>query len=167
MVHHDIDEVLLTAEQIDARIREMGRQIAQDLDALDQDAEVVLVPILTGAIVFLADLVRHLPLKLKIDVVTISSYPGTTTSSKGAALVGALPRDGGTVRLIREELARHEPATLQCCVLLRKTIPPALATPCEYVGFDIPDKFVVGFGLDYDHYYRNLPYIGTLKPEAI
>ena len=74
---------------------------------------------------------------------------------------------GGTLRLLRRELARHGPASLRSCVLLRKDRESAMETPCEYVGFDIPDEFVVGYGLDSDNYYRNLPDSGTLKKEAL
>ena len=74
---------------------------------------------------------------------------------------------GGTLKLIRSELARLRPKSLRACVLLRKKRPSAYEVPCEYVGFDIPDVFVVGYGLDYDNYYRNLPDIGTLKKEAL
>jgi hypoxanthine phosphoribosyltransferase len=74
---------------------------------------------------------------------------------------------GRTLRLVREEISRRGPRSVRTCVLLRKQIRSALETPCEYVGFDIPDEFVVGYGLDYDNYYRNLPEVGTLKKEAM
>lgn len=178
----DIDHVLISREQIHRRIREMGEEIARDLASLGPDAEIVLVPILTGSLIFVADLVRELPLKLKLSVVTVSSYPGKSTSAKKAAIIGALPDDlagkdvvivddildsGQTISLIRGEIEARRPRSLRTCVLLRKTIPTALATPCEYVGFDIPDEFVVGYGLDYDSYYRNLPDVCTLKREVL
>jgi hypoxanthine phosphoribosyltransferase len=74
---------------------------------------------------------------------------------------------GGTIRLIREELTKRRPKSVRACVLLRKQRPSALETPCEYIGFDIPDVFVVGYGLDYNNYYRNLPDIGTLREDAL
>lgn len=149
---------------------------------LNDDGEIVLVPILTGSIIFVADLMRCLPNKIRIGVVTATSYPGKSTTSQGAALASELPDDlegkhvlvvddildsGNTIRLVREEIARRNPLSVRVCVLLRKQRPVAMDTPCEYVGFDIPDEFVVGYGLDYDDYYRNLPDIGTLKREAM
>ena len=181
-MHTDIARVLLTAEQIATRIAELSRQISDDLDRLGPSEGIVLVPVLTGSIIFVADLVRRLPLKLRIGVTTVSSYPGKSTQSSGAGLVGQLPPalsgrhvlvlddildSGRTLRLLREAIGAQRPASLRTCVLLRKQIPAALATPCDYVGFDIPDVFVVGYGLDYDDHYRNLPYVGVLRPEAL
>ncbi|MCA9290268.1 MAG: hypoxanthine phosphoribosyltransferase [Phycisphaerales bacterium] len=177
----DIDAILISREQIAERVRELGREIAGDLDAMDDGAEIVLLPILTGAVIFVADLMRQLPQKVRIKVVTVSSYPGTATSSKGADIIGALPEElggkhvliiddildsGQTIRAIRAAVEARDPRSVRACVLLRKQIESAMSTPCEYVGFDIPDRFVVGYGLDYDNYYRNLPDIGTLRPEA-
>lgn len=181
-MHQDIDRILVTREQIAERIRELGTRISADLDELEQDAEIILMPIMTGSIIFLADLIRQLPQKIRIDVATVRSYPGKAMTSKGAQLLGNIPDDlagrhvliiddildsGNTIRLIREEVRQRGPLSVRTCVLLRKTIESAMNTPCEYVGFDIPDEFVVGYGLDYDHYYRNLPDIATLKPEAL
>lgn len=178
----DIDRILLTRDQIARRIAAMGQEIERDLAGAGEDGEVVLVPILTGAIIFVADLMRHLSLKMRIDVVAISSYPGKSTTSQGAQIASVIPEgienkhvlivddvldSGGTIRLIRQAIEQKNPASLRACVLLRKQIPSALETPCEYVGFDIPNEFVVGYGLDYDHYYRNLPDIGTLKEAAL
>ena len=181
-VHADLEEILIDRDRIAARITELAADIRRDLEGLDDDGEIVLVPILTGSIIFVADLIRHLPQKLRIEVVTANSYPGKATRSSGAEIVGAVARDvegkhvlviddildsGGTLKLIREELSKRNPRTLRACVLLRKQRPTAMATPCEYVGFDIPDVFVVGYGLDYNNYYRNLPDIGILKEEAM
>lgn len=181
-VSGDIDRVLVSEVQIAKRIHQLGEEIANDFDALGPNAEIVLVPILTGSVIFVADLLRQLPQKVRLDVVTVSSYPGTSTKSKGASVVGLLPENvsgkhaliiddildsGNTIRLIRKELESRNPLSVRACVLLRKTIQSAMDTPCEYVGFDIPDEFVVGYGLDYDHYYRNLPYIGCLRREAL
>jgi len=183
-VQGDIERVLIDRQRIAARIKELAAEIRRDLDDLSRDGEIVLVPILTGSIIFIADLMRELPQKVRISVVAVSSYPGKTTATKGAAIAGALPGandlegkhvliiddildSGSTIRLVRQEIATRKPKSVRCCVLLRKKIPSALATPCEYVGFDIPDEFVVGYGLDYDNFYRNLPEIGTLKREAM
>lgn len=178
----DLDKVLISRTRIAQRISALGAEIRRDLDDLSRDGEIVLVPVLTGSIIFVADLMRELPNKIRISVVAVSSYPGRATQSKGVELSSALPDDlrgkhvlivddildsGSTIRLMRQQIATRHPKSVRACVLLRKTIPSALQTPCEYVGFDIPDEFVVGYGLDYDNYYRNLPDIGTLKREAM
>jgi hypoxanthine phosphoribosyltransferase len=182
VVRSDIDTILISRDRIAQRIIELGQDIARDLDDLGEDGEIMLVPILTGSIIFVADLMRCLPQKIRIGVLTASSYPGKSTVSKGVQIAGALPDDlegkhvlivddvldsGSTIRLVRSEIEKRHPATVRAVVLLRKTIESAMSTPCEYVGFDIPDKFVVGYGLDYDDYYRNLPDIGTLKEAAM
>jgi hypoxanthine phosphoribosyltransferase len=184
-VHADIDRVLISRERIAERIRELGGAIRRDLDDLNRGAsagEVMLVPVLTGSIIFVADLMRELPHKMRINLVGASSYPGKAMTSQQLKLTDTLPEDlhgqhvlivddildsGRTVRQIRELIADRRPSSVRACVLLRKTIPSALQTPCEYVGFDIPDEFVVGYGLDYNNYYRNLPDIVTLKHEAL
>jgi len=181
-VHADIEQVLLGRDRIAARIVELGDAITQDLEALDEEAEIVLVAIMSGAVIFLADLIRQLPQKLRIEVVTVTSYPGKSTESRGPQIHGELAAQydgrhvvivddildsGGTLKLMRAEIQRRNPLTLRSCVLLRKQRPSAMAVPCEYVGFDIPDVFVVGYGLDYDNYYRNLPDIGCLKERAL
>ena len=181
-MHADVDRVLVTRERIATRVRELAAEISRDLTSLAPGTEVVLMPVLTGSMIFVADLIRELPHKIRLDVITVSSYPGKSTTSQGPVLRSNLPEDlhdkhviivddildsGQTLATIRAALHDREPAGVQACVLLRKTIDVALATPCEYIGFDIPDEFVVGYGLDYDHYYRNLPEIVTLKSDAL
>ncbi|MCP3905155.1 MAG: hypoxanthine phosphoribosyltransferase [Planctomycetes bacterium] len=178
----DIDRVLIDRRRIEQRVHELGAQIRKDLESITDHDEITLVPILTGSIIFVADLIRHLPQRMRIDVVTASSYAGRTTSSSGDPLLGNLPADlsgrwvlivddildsGTTIRRVRKAVASLAPASLRVCVLLRKQIPPALETPAEYVGFDIPDEFVVGYGLDYNGLYRNFPDIGVLKQKAL
>jgi len=180
-VKADLDKVLFDSEQIAARIGALAQEISRDLDELPEDSEIVLVSILTGSVIFVADLIRQLPQKLRIELVTVKSYPGRSTVSQGSRLIDGIDESiegkhvlivddildsGGTLRLIRAELSQRNPMSLRACVLLRKQRPSAMATPCEYVGFDIPDVFVVGYGLDFDNYYRNLPVIGTLREEA-
>lgn len=174
----DIDRILIGRRDIAARIAELGAEIVRDFEDLHEDIEIVLVPVLTGSIIFVADLIRHLPHKIRISVITASSYVGQTTTSSGDPVVGAVHDDlsnkfvlilddildsGHTIRRIRAEIEAHAPKIVRACVLLRKELPAAMDTKCEYVGFDIPDEFVVGYGLDYDGYYRNLPDIGILK----
>lgn len=180
-VRSDLESILITRNEIARRVEAMADAISNDLGDLDDGGEVTLVPVLAGSMIFVADLMRHLPYKLRIELVTVSSYPGDSTESRGAQLVGSLPDaldgrhvlviddildSGATLSLIRAELARRRPASLRTCVLLRKDRPSAKAVPCDYVGFDIPDLFVVGYGLDHDNYYRNLPEIGVLKAHA-
>ncbi len=181
-VRSDIDKVLISREKIARRIVELGEEISRDLARLDEDGEILLVPILTGSIIFVADLMRCLPQKLRIEMLTASSYPGKSTESQGVKIVSELPDDlsgrhilivddildsGNTIRLVRQAITGRGPRSVWTCVLLRKQIESAMTTPCEYIGFDIPDEFVVGYGLDYDDYYRNLPDVVTLKREAL
>jgi hypoxanthine phosphoribosyltransferase len=180
----DIERVLISRQQIEHRIKELAHQIVADHTPprMPGGGEVTLVPILTGAMIFCADLMRHMPIELQIGMMTVSSYPGAATSTQGSSLVGQQLRNvkgrhilllddildsGGTIRLVIPMLEKHEPASIKVCVLLRKDRTTARETQADYVGFDIPDEFVVGYGLDYDDYYRNLPDIVTLKREAI
>lgn len=183
--------VLISREKIAARVAEMGRQITDDLahrhgvDAKGGGGgRVVLVPVLTGSIVFVADLVRHMPVQMSIRPITISSYPGSATSTQGANIQGAVPTDlggahviiaddildsGKTLGLLRRLIAAQNPASLRIAVLLRKTEDTGRRlehVDVEYVGFDIGDEFVIGYGLDYDGLYRNLPDIGVLDAET-
>ncbi len=181
-MHHDIERILIDRDRIAERVDELAREIRCDLDELDEGSEIVLVPVMTGAIIFVADLIRRLPQKLRIHVISASSYLGRSTTSSGDPAMGNMPEDiegkhvlivddildsGTTIRRIRAEFEARNPRSVHACVLLRKTIDSALATPCEYVGFDIPDEFVVGYGLDYDGYYRNLPDISVPKEDAL
>jgi len=181
-VKADLDKILFDSDQIAARIGTLAQEISRDLDELPDDGEIVLVSVLTGSVIFVADLIRQLPQKLRIELVTVKSYPGQATASQGAQLIDGIDGSlegkhvlivddildsGGTLNLIRAELSRRNPASLRACVLLRKRRPSAMATTCEYIGFDIPDVFVVGYGLDFNNYYRNLPVIGTLREDVM
>ncbi|QOI98984.1 MAG: hypoxanthine phosphoribosyltransferase [Phycisphaeraceae bacterium] len=186
----DLGETLVTREAIARRVEAMGRALASDLEgsmrASGDDpsgGNVVLIPVLTGALVFTADLIRELPLKLSLRVVAVSSYPGKSMASKGVKMASELPGDlrgrhvvvvddildsGQTLGLLRDLIVEQEPASVRIVVLLRKPESARKrAVPVEYVGFDIPDAFVVGYGLDYDGFYRNHPEIATLRPDAI
>jgi hypoxanthine phosphoribosyltransferase len=182
----DIDKVLIGRERIAERVHELGAQIAQDLqrelgDDGDHTGEIVLVSVLTGSIVFVADLIRQLPVKLSLGLVAVSSYPGTSMESKGAMLRSELPKNltgkhvlvvddildsGQTLDVLSRLILEQKPASLRLAVLLRKPGKAKVAVKVDYVGFDIPDEFVVGYGLDYDGFYRNYPEIATLKPEV-
>jgi hypoxanthine phosphoribosyltransferase len=157
----------------------MGQEIAGAYDSDDAGA-LTLVSILSGAMIFTADLIRHLPLKMKIGLITISAYRGATTESRGAKILQDLDIDvsgqhvlvvddildtGGTLRLVKNRLMLARPRSVQLCVLLRKPskVPPDIQA--DFVGFDIPDEFVVGYGLDYNDHYRNFPDIGVLRED--
>lgn len=180
--------MMIHREAIDARVEEMGKTLSADLqhdleaegaDAFTHPDRIVMVPVMTGAMVFAADLIRHMPLKLSLDLVTVSSYPGQSTLSKGAMMRSAFPDNlngkhvviiddildsGATLSLVQTLAQEQEPATLRTIVLLDKKARRVVQNvEAEYVGFEIPDEFIVGYGLDYDGYYRNLPDICTLK----
>ncbi len=178
-MHRDIDRVLISQQQIAKRVGELARQITADHSS---GGEVTIVPILTGAMIFCADLIRQIPIAIQIGLLTVSSYPGRSLRTQGAQVVGQQLGDvrgrhlvlvddildsGGTLRLVTGLLGELGPASVRTCVLLRKNLPTAQAIRADYVGFEIPDEFVVGYGLDYDNYYRNLPDLVTLKAEAI
>ncbi len=186
----EIERILVSRDAIAARVGEMAREIARDLNAdlvrdghtaLDAD-RVVLIPIMTGAMIFAADLIREMPVKLAIGLVTVSSYPGQSVSSKGAQLASALPHNlagkhvlviddildsGQTLALVREVVGAQHPASLRIAVLLDKKTKRVREVPVDYVGFEIPDEFVVGYGLDYDGYYRNHPEIVVLDTSVL
>jgi hypoxanthine phosphoribosyltransferase len=182
-MRQDIERILIDRTTISDRIAELGRSIVEDLRGQVEEDGLILVPIMTGSITFVADLMRELPLRMRIGLVTASSYPGTATTSQGVSLEGLqLPGSlegrhiliiddildsGRTIRSVRAEIESRSPSSVRSCVLLRKRIASAMETPCEYVGFDIENEFVVGYGLDYDDYYRNLPDIGVLREEII
>lgn len=177
-----VQRTLISRTQIAERNAVLGSQITADLrrrTAGETNPRVVLMPILTGALVFTADLIRHIPVQMSIRPVTISSYPGTATSSQGANIHGAVPTDlhgahvlivddildsGRTLGLLRRVVEAQRPASVQIAVLLRKNKPGGRAehVEVEYAGFEIEDEFVIGYGLDYDGYFRNLPDIGVL-----
>lgn len=187
-MHRDLERILIPADAIESRVRDLGAQIARDLerelggDGTHEDhGELIIVPILTGSLIFVADLVRRLPLKLRFELVGVSSYPGKSIESKGVSIRHELPPilggkhvlviddildSGHTLDVVTRLIRDQKPASLRTCVLLRKPGKSTLPVRPDYVGFDIPDEFVVGYGLDYDGYYRNFPEIATLKPEA-
>lgn len=181
-MHHDLASILIEKDRIAQRVHELGHRIAQDLYregvTLDGDQRVVIIPVLTGSMVFVADLIRELPFKLRMEVVAVSSYPGKSMESKGVAIKGTLPEtlqgthiilvddifdSGQTLDVLSGLIRQQQPASLRTCVLLRKPGKAKVALVPDYVGFDIPDEFVVGYGLDYDGFYRNFPAVAVLK----
>ena len=183
-MHRDIDRVLLSHEQIAGRVAELARQITEDHTPpkLDGHAGVTIVPVLTGAMIFCGDLIRQIPIAMQIGLMTVSSYPGRSVAAQGAQVVAKQLGDvrgrhvlllddildsGQTIRLVQAVLREQGAISVRTCVLLRKDRPAARDLAVDYVGFDIPDVFVVGYGLDFDNYYRNLPDIVTLKAQVI
>ena len=174
----DIAEVLLTETQIKARVAEMGAQISVDYAGKD----LMLICILKGANIFLADLVRQITIPLSYDFVAVSSYGADTKSSgvvrilkdldesvesKHVLVVEDIVDTGLTLRLsyLLENLRSRRAASVKICTLLDKPSRRRMDVPVDYHGFQVEDHFVIGYGLDYAGMYRNLPYIGVLKPE--
>lgn len=174
-MNEDIKTVLLTKEQIETRVQEMGRQITADY----QDKNLVVIVLLKGAAWFATDLTRSINLPLRVDFMVASSYGnGTTTSGsvkvkldisedikgKDVLVIDDIIDSGVTFAAITEMLRHYKPATLKTVALCDKAERRQNGLQADYVGFKIPDEFVVGYGLDYAGDYRNLPYIGILKP---
>lgn len=175
----DVGEVLISEDALKRRITVLAREISHVY--ADTPRGITMVAVLAGSLIFLADLIRRLPMKMRIGLMTVSSYAGATTESRGAVLGSvSLPdlrgRDvlivddildtGRTLALVQTEVRRAKPRTVRTVVLLRK---PGKAPPevtVDFTGFDIDDVFVVGFGLDYDGLYRNLPHVAVLSSNA-
>jgi hypoxanthine phosphoribosyltransferase len=174
----DVDEILLTEEQIRRRLDALALEIQGNY--IDKD--LTLVAILTGSTIFVADLLRRLPMQLRLDYIGVSSYRGETRSTGELVVTKALKLDvrdrdvlvvddildtGLTLVKVREMIQKLEPRSLAFCTFLEKDVPHRENFRADYVAFRIPNRFVVGYGLDYRERYRNLPYVGTLRPEAI
>jgi hypoxanthine phosphoribosyltransferase len=178
----DVQRVLISHEEIQRRVRELAEQITLDHWPAEArgPAEITIVPIMTGAMIFCADLIRNLPMPMRIGILAINSYSGSTSGpadvvadqvppvrGRNVLIVDDVLDTGQTLRVVRRRLEDQQPASMRVCVLLRKPTGGAGQTPVDYVGFDIPDEFVVGYGLDLDDYYRNLPEIVTLKEHVL
>ena len=179
----DIKSVLLAQDEIQAKIAELAAQVGADYrDAVESGGQdLLLVTVLKGAVFFVTDLARAIPLPTQLEFMAVSSYGSSTSSSGVVRILKDLDRDindrdvlivedvvdsGLTLSWLLRNLATRRPRSLRVCTLLRK--PDAVRTDVaiEYVGFDIPNEFVVGYGLDYAERYRDLPYIGTLEPKV-
>ena len=177
MLEHDIDHVLFSEEQLKTRVAEIAAQIDQDYEG----KEPLLISILRGSFVFMADLVRQIHVPCTVDFMAVSSYGSGTVSSGQVKIVKDLsePIEGKDILVVEDILdsgntlsyllklleARH-PASIRLCTLLDKPERRTKPVAVQYSGFSIPDEFVVGYGLDYNEKYRNLPYIGVLKPSV-
>jgi len=173
----DIAEILLAPEEIAAKVQELGGLVA----AAYQGQDLVLVSVLKGAVVFLTDLMRAIPLPLAIDFLAISGY-GTQGGAGVVRILKDLDEDitgrhvlvvedivdtGLTLGYLLRALQARQPASLRVCTLLDRSVRRIVDLPLAFRGFDVPDRFVVGYGLDYQQRYRNLPFIGVLKPEVL
>ena len=174
----DIGEILLEEDRIQGRIRELGAQISADYAG----KQLTLVSVLKGSLPFMADLMRSISLPLRIDLMEVSSYGGSTTESSGlvrilkdlsASIEGEdvlicedIIDTGLTLNYLVRYLSGKKPASLRICTLLDKPARRLVEIPVDYTGFTIPDQFVVGYGLDYGELYRNLRFVGVLKPEV-
>ena len=177
-MHHDIRHILIPAHDIQAKIAELGEQITQDYAQL---GDLLLVGVLKGCIMFMVDLARSISLPLAMDFIATSSYGQSTESSGVVRVLKDLDTDiagrhvllvediidsGLTLEYLRGQLLRRNPASLRICALLNKPDRRRSDISLNYLGFSIPNEFVVGYGLDYNERYRNLPYIGVLKEEV-
>ena len=173
----DLNKIILSAEEISARIQE----IAEDINGHYHDKvnEMTLITLLDGAIVFTADLIRHLSVPLRLDCIRVSSYGNSTNPETAPRILGSLKSEvqdkhvllvddildtGNTMKRIYDEVSSKNPASLKTCVFLDKPERRENNFQADWSGFNIPDEFVVGYGLDYAGRYRELPYLGTLKP---
>jgi len=177
-MHPDVSHVILTEEQIASRVRELGHEISRDYAA---GGSVLLVGVLRGAVLFMADLMREVSIPCEIDFMAVSSYGSSTKSSGVVRIMKDLDENiegrhvlvvedildtGLTLKYLLKNLASRKPASLEVATLLSKTGKQRVPIDCKYTGFDIPDEFVVGYGLDYAERYRNLRYVGVLKPSV-
>jgi hypoxanthine phosphoribosyltransferase len=173
----DIERVLITEEQIQDKIRDLGAQITADY----ADRDLLLIGVLKGAFVLMADLSRHIKLPLEFDFMAVSSYGAATQTSgvvrilkdldheiagREVLLVEDIVDSGLTLNYLLKNLRTRKPASLEVCALLQKPEVQRVSIDVRYKGFEIPAVFVVGYGLDYDERYRNLPFVGTLRPEV-
>ena len=177
MIHPDIESVMISEEQINERVRELGAEISADY----QGQTVLLVAVLRGAAIFLADLSRAMTVPVELDFMAVSSYGSSTKSSgvvrilkdldeqiedRNVLVVEDILDTGLTLKYLLKNLASRKPASLEVVTLLNKQGKQRVPISCKYSGFSVPDEFVVGYGLDFAERYRNLPYIGVLKPSA-
>ena len=174
-MHNDVKKILVTEDQLIVRIKEIAQQINNDF----KGERVILVGLLNGSVPFLAELMKHLAMDCEIDFMDVSSYRGTQSTGevrilkdltraidkKNVIIVEDIIDTGKTLMVIKGILENRGPKAIKIATLLDK--PEGRVVDCEadYVGFSIPNEFVIGFGLDYDELYRNLPYIGVLREE--
>ncbi len=177
-MHDDIQTILVTEDQLKARVKELGAQISKEYAGKN----LLLVSILKGAVVFMADFMRAVDIPCEIDFMVVSSYGGANTtttglvkiikdldadlSGKDVLIVEDILDTGVTLSKLVPMLKMRNPNSVKICTVLDKPSRRKADIQADYTGFQVPDEFVVGYGLDYDEKYRNLPYVGVLKPEV-
>ena len=173
-IEEDIERILISEKDIKKAVKKMGKQISKDYDGKN----LMLVAVLKGSVIFMADLMRAISIPINIDFMSVSSYGGDTKSSgivkivkdldealigKDVLVVEDIVDSGRTLSYLLEMLRDRKPNSLKLCTLLDKPERRVVDVPVDYTAFQIPDEFVVGYGLDYDQRYRNLPFIGVVK----
>ncbi|HET6614541.1 MAG TPA: hypoxanthine phosphoribosyltransferase [Dehalococcoidia bacterium] len=174
--HMAVQEVLISASEIERRVNELGVEIARDYAGKD----VLFIGVLKGVTCFMADLMRHTALPVSVDFMTISSYEGDRSGAvrivqdltenirgRDVLIIEDIVDTGMTLNHLMKQLQAREPSSLRVCALLDKRVRRLVDVPLDYVGFEVPDEFVVGYGLDYRQRFRNLPFVATLRPEAL
>jgi hypoxanthine phosphoribosyltransferase len=174
-MHPDLEHIVLAEDEIRQRVAELGAQISEDY----RDEPILLIAVLRGAALFVADLARSISSPVELDFMAVSSYGSSTKSSGVVRIIKDLDEGiedrhvlviedildtGLTLKYLLKNLASRKPRSLEVCTLLSKQGKQRVPISCKYIGFDVPDEFVVGYGLDYAERYRNLPYVGVLKP---
>jgi hypoxanthine phosphoribosyltransferase len=176
-VQGDIERVLFDGPAIYKRLDELAAQVTADY----RDSELTVIAILTGSLMFMSDLLRRIPLPLRLDCLSVVSYHGKTQTSGDVVFKLAVPDVGGqdvlilddildtgyTLAAVRKKLQTAKPRSIRVCVLLSKRKQRARDVDADYIGFEIDDEFVVGYGLDFMERYRNLPYVGVLRKELL
>ena len=174
-VEKDIERVLISAEELEAHVAEIGAQISRDFEGKDP----IFIGVLKGCFIFMADLMRHVNIKCSMDFMAVSSYSGTTSTGavkinkdlsediegRHIIIVEDILDSGVTLNYLKNFLLVRKPASISIATLMDKPARRKADVYADYSCFEIPDAFVVGYGLDYNERYRNLPYIGVLKPE--
>ena len=173
-----VGEVLIEGDALQARIEELGMQISADYG----DRDLLLIGVLKGAVFFMADLMRHLTVPCEVDFMAISSYGAQTDSSgvvrilkdldiniegRNVLVVEDIIDSGLTLSYLMRNLESREPASLEVCALLTKPARREIEVPVRWIGFEIPNRFVIGYGLDFAERYRNLPYVGVLSDDLM
>ena len=175
----EIKEILIPAEELQAKVRQIGRAISQDYAGRD----LLLLGVLKGVVLFMADLLRAVTIPVEVDFLAVSSYTSearqksglvrlekdleTSITGRHVLFVEDVIDTGLTLNYLLRNLRARQPASLEVCVLFNKAENRLIDIPIKYKGFDLPDRFVVGYGLDYQEKYRNLPFVGLLKPDAL
>ena len=177
MKNNDVEKILITKERLEERISELGKTISDDYNGKD----ILCIGILKGSVVFLSDLIRNITNNVSIDFMTVSSYGNSTESSgeikirkdldtdisgKHILIVEDIVDSGITLSRLKKILLERNPASLKICTLLNKPERRTAEIDVDYIGFDIPNEFIIGYGLDYGEKYRELPFVGVLKREV-